>query len=132
MAAPGDDVTQDLVGTSPETHQGGRPVEPLEFACQGGTFAAMGEQAVRAEQVERKIGDALAQLAGEHLLDAHLHGGDAAALEDRGRFVAHQGGHLHVGVGLRQPSAKRRAVGGYRAVAARQLREFRQIVDRAA
>ena len=49
VPALGDDVAQDLVGTSTEAHQGGGPVEPLEFAGQGRLLAAMRQQGVRAE-----------------------------------------------------------------------------------
>ena len=65
-------------------------------------------QSVRPEQIDGKVGDPLAQLAGEDLLDADLHGGDATAVEHRRGLVAHQLGDFDVGLGLREAATERR------------------------
>ena len=57
--------------------------------------------------------------------------GITPAVEHRRRLVAHQHGDLDVGLGLHQPAAKRRIVGGHRPVAPRPMRQY-QVVERAA
>ena len=77
VAALGDHVAQHLVGAAAEAHQRRHPVEAFEQAGQRRVRAAMRHQPVGPQQIDRQIGDALAQFAGEDLLDADLDGGDA-------------------------------------------------------
>ena len=81
MASLGDDVTKHLVGTAAEPHQRCHPIQPLEFSALGRARAPVGQQAIGAEQVDRQIGNPLAQFAGEDFLDADFHGRDDATVQ---------------------------------------------------